>query len=483
MTDSSTVPSPTAQLSTAKQALLAERLRRRAGAVRRPTIPARPFGAAPPLSYAQERLWFLEQFAPGTAGYTIPLALRLRGPLDVAALGPAPGRCGGAARRPAHALPVDRRRPAARDRRRPGPRCRCAVADAAGDEAARAVIDESWRRPFDLAAGPLVRPLLVRLAADDHVLAIALHHIVGDGWSTDVLIREHARAATAGRAAAALPVPATATTRPGSGTGAAATAADLDHWRRPAGRAGAAGSADRPAPPARADLRRRRARLRAGRRRSLDGLLELAPRRGATLVHGAARRLRRRAGPLWRNRTTSRRVAGGRPFRAGAGAAGRLFREHADAAGRPVRRPDPSRSCWPGCGTSRWTPTPTRSCRSSSWSPSSTCRATCRGRRCSAHPRDAELCLRRTEPAARPGRGGLRARFLGHPVRPGVVRRRERGRHVRLVHLQCRPVRAGHDRPAGRAPGRPAPAGRRPARPPAVGAGPAHRTRARSRPG
>ena len=72
------------QLSAAKQALLAQRLRGR-GAVA--TIRARAGGVAPPLSFAQERLWFMEQLVPGSAAHTIPVALRLRGALDAGALG------------------------------------------------------------------------------------------------------------------------------------------------------------------------------------------------------------------------------------------------------------------------------------------------------------------------------------------------------------------------------------------------------------
>src|ERR1700733_15533512 len=79
MTDVSTAR----QLSATKQALPAPRLRGRgAGA----TIRARPAGVAPPLSFAQERLWFMEQLVPGSAAHTIPVALRLRGAPDAGAL-------------------------------------------------------------------------------------------------------------------------------------------------------------------------------------------------------------------------------------------------------------------------------------------------------------------------------------------------------------------------------------------------------------
>ncbi|OPG12804.1 condensation domain-containing protein [Microbispora sp. GKU 823] len=72
-------------LSPAKQALLAQRLK--AGKAARVTVPPRPAGTHPPLSHAQERLWFLEQYAPGTTAYTVAFAVRLDGgEIDGAAL-------------------------------------------------------------------------------------------------------------------------------------------------------------------------------------------------------------------------------------------------------------------------------------------------------------------------------------------------------------------------------------------------------------
>src|SRR5258708_40065031 len=81
------------QLSAAKQALLAQRLRGGRGAVA--TIRARAGGGVPPLSFAQERLWVMAQLVPGSAAHTIPGALRLRGALDAGALGVAPGGVAG----------------------------------------------------------------------------------------------------------------------------------------------------------------------------------------------------------------------------------------------------------------------------------------------------------------------------------------------------------------------------------------------------
>ncbi|TMR91447.1 non-ribosomal peptide synthetase/MFS transporter [Nonomuraea basaltis] len=176
-------------LSATKQALLAQRLRRGAAAVPQRTIPARPGGEPPPLSHAQERLWFLEQFTPGTAQLTIPIRLRLRGPLDAGALAAAldavvaghdalrmrfPGTEDG---RPRVVLAHDATLP-------------LTVRDAPGEAAAKALVEQFLAVPFDLAAGPVARALLLRLGDEDHVLVVAVHHIAADGWSADVLMRE-----------------------------------------------------------------------------------------------------------------------------------------------------------------------------------------------------------------------------------------------------------------------------------------------------
>ncbi|MDA0634033.1 amino acid adenylation domain-containing protein [Nonomuraea sp. MCN248] len=131
----------------------------------------------------------MEQFAPGTAAYTIPFVVRLRGDLDPARL-----------RRALEAVVARHeilrtRFPADADGR---PRV---VVDDAGqvelrgvsapdEAAARELLSAELARPFDLAAGPPVRALLVRLAGDDHVLLVALHHIAGDGWSLEILAGE-----------------------------------------------------------------------------------------------------------------------------------------------------------------------------------------------------------------------------------------------------------------------------------------------------
>ncbi|MGW5054170.1 non-ribosomal peptide synthetase/MFS transporter [Actinokineospora sp. NPDC004072] len=174
--------------SAAAAALLAKRLRKRAAAPRA-VIERRPEGVAPPLSFAQERVWFMDQIAPGEAAYHIAVPLRVRGPLDEAAL------------RTALAALTDRhealrtRFPADADGR---PMAVVAEhvdvplrhASAADEAAAQAIVDQAVLEPFDLAAGPLLRALLIQLSEVDHILLLTQHHIVGDGWSVDVLLRD-----------------------------------------------------------------------------------------------------------------------------------------------------------------------------------------------------------------------------------------------------------------------------------------------------
>ncbi|MEA2691000.1 MAG: hypothetical protein QOJ16_387, partial [Acidobacteriota bacterium] len=194
-----------AQLSPAQRQLLLERLGRRRpeappvaarstppAIARIPTQPrdGRPF----PLSFAQQRLWFLDQLEPGKSLYNMPLFLRLRGSLALPSLGRAFAE-------------IERRHEVLRttfavvDEQAvqvvgpPGPLA-LPLADLAGlpvtaevAEAARLSADEA-ERPFDLSRGPLCRVLLLHLGERDYTLLLTLHHVVCDGWSLGVLVRE-----------------------------------------------------------------------------------------------------------------------------------------------------------------------------------------------------------------------------------------------------------------------------------------------------
>ena len=159
-------------------------------------IPRRPAGLGDlPLSYGQEQLWFLDRFAPGLSAYNIPLLLRMSGPLDAAAAGRAAG--GLVAR---HEV-LRTRLVAGRDGRPvqvidPPKSLSLEPVDLSGFEPGRrqAVLREFIHgrslRPFSLAEGPLLRTWLLRLADDDHILLVVVHHAVIDGWSAGVFVRE-----------------------------------------------------------------------------------------------------------------------------------------------------------------------------------------------------------------------------------------------------------------------------------------------------
>jgi amino acid adenylation domain-containing protein/non-ribosomal peptide synthase protein (TIGR01720 family) len=188
-------------------------LRREGLPVAAPVVPVDRDGPLP-LSFAQERLWFLDRLQPGSAFYNTAPALRLAGPLDAAALERAFAEV---VRRHESlrttfaehdGVPVQAIAPFAgwtlpvEDLfALPAAEREAAALRRAADEAAR---------PFDLAAGPLFRAVLLRLAADDHVLLLCMHHVVTDGWSLGVLVREASvlyGAFREGRAPALPPLP------------------------------------------------------------------------------------------------------------------------------------------------------------------------------------------------------------------------------------------------------------------------------------
>ncbi|WP_219501729.1 non-ribosomal peptide synthetase/MFS transporter [Nonomuraea ceibae] len=172
-------------LSPAKQAVLSGLLRRRAAAS---SVPRRPEGRTPPLSHAQERLWFMEQYAPGTAAYTVPLGTRLSGDLDAEALARALREV--AARHESlrtRFVTDGEGRPAVVIEDEPAVEFTVAESDEAG---AAELCAAQLARPFDLASGPLLRALLVRLGPEEHVLLLTAHHAVIDGWSYDLVLSE-----------------------------------------------------------------------------------------------------------------------------------------------------------------------------------------------------------------------------------------------------------------------------------------------------
>ncbi|WP_412538160.1 amino acid adenylation domain-containing protein [Longispora sp. K20-0274] len=172
-----------------KRAAMEARLRRRAAPTEN-TIARRPEGTAPPLSYAQERVWFMEQFAPGTAAYGSPLLVRFGPDADPDALAAALTQV-----RARHES-LRMRFPATEDGRptvvvdepadMPLP-----VHDVADVATAEAEMARAANRPFDLATGPLMRAELWRVAGGErYLLLVDLHHIVTDGWSNDTVLAD-----------------------------------------------------------------------------------------------------------------------------------------------------------------------------------------------------------------------------------------------------------------------------------------------------
>lgn len=150
--------------------------------------------AAPPLSFAQRALWLLDQLHPDSSAYNVPVAVRLDGPLDVAALTRALQQVvarHGALRTTIAAPAAQPHQRIAADLDLP-----LRTSDLSGlptsdaKRHARDLIDDWAQEPFDLAAEPLIRARLVKLAADRHVLLIVMHHVVCDGPSIHLMFDE-----------------------------------------------------------------------------------------------------------------------------------------------------------------------------------------------------------------------------------------------------------------------------------------------------
>jgi amino acid adenylation domain-containing protein len=178
-------------------ALLAGRIetlrRETCGLLAPPIVPVAREGEIP-LSFAQQRLWFLDQWQPGNAFYNVSNAVRFTGLLDVAALEQsfqhviarhevlrttfaAPEGRPVQVIAPALSLKlplIDLRR----------------LSEVAGQVLVRRLATQEAQHSFDLTYGPLIRAILLQLSAQEHVLLLTMHHIVSDGWSTGVLIRE-----------------------------------------------------------------------------------------------------------------------------------------------------------------------------------------------------------------------------------------------------------------------------------------------------
>lgn len=176
----------------ARRRLLEQRLRKaQAGQTDVPRVAPRPADVGVPLSSIQRRLWFLEQWQPGTAAYNIPVALALHGDVDTASLEQAlrqlaqrhevlrtvyRDECG----EPVALMHADCDVPLQVIDCLPGASLDDMVTEATKEAA----------RPFELAHEFPLRAMLWRSAASESLLLITLHHIAADGWSVGVLLRE-----------------------------------------------------------------------------------------------------------------------------------------------------------------------------------------------------------------------------------------------------------------------------------------------------
>ncbi|WP_397490645.1 amino acid adenylation domain-containing protein [Rhizobium ruizarguesonis] len=169
------------------------RARSRGSNLKATLIPKISRDGALPLSYSQQRLWFLSQLDEDSTNYNIPLGWRLQGRLERVAWRRSLDRLfarhealrctfvAGEDDPQVQILSGDRGLPVVEHDLRDRPDAQAALLDLCHEEA---------RTPFDLARGPLIRGRLIRLADEEHVFLLTQHHIVSDGWSMGVLARE-----------------------------------------------------------------------------------------------------------------------------------------------------------------------------------------------------------------------------------------------------------------------------------------------------
>jgi len=189
------LPERITNLSPEKRDLLQRLLQKKGmGASPASSIPRRGHAAAPPLSFAQQRLWVLHQLDPANASYNMPEAVRLSGPLQPRTLELSLNE-------------VIRRHEVLRTTFRttedgpvqviaPELALELPALDLSGlpeaerEAETRRLIAEEAARPFDLAVGPVLRAALLRLSPQEHVLLFTTHHIASDVWSMGVLVKE-----------------------------------------------------------------------------------------------------------------------------------------------------------------------------------------------------------------------------------------------------------------------------------------------------
>src|SRR5436305_1280740 len=188
-------PKPVTSLSPQKRKLLSLLLKdEQVNIAPRQVIPRRSDASPPPLSFAQEQLWFLEQLLPGNVYYNVPIVIRLSGQLNVSALALSLHELVRRHEilrttfvvmedRPAQVIAANLilSLPMIDLQEMPELERGLAVERLAAQEA---------EKPFDLKQSPLLRATLLRPGKREHVLLLTIHHIVCDGWSLDVCHQE-----------------------------------------------------------------------------------------------------------------------------------------------------------------------------------------------------------------------------------------------------------------------------------------------------
>jgi amino acid adenylation domain-containing protein/non-ribosomal peptide synthase protein (TIGR01720 family) len=167
-----------------------------------------------PLSFAQQRLWFLDQLEPGSSTYNIAGGIRLIGRLDADVLERSLGECTRRHEALRTSFPAVDGRPCQvisqpRPAVLPGVDLRALSVEVRGQELEAIAMDVT-RRPFSLAGGSLLRAVLVRVEEEEYLLLFAMHHIISDGWSMGILMKELtilSEALIAGRPSPLSPLP------------------------------------------------------------------------------------------------------------------------------------------------------------------------------------------------------------------------------------------------------------------------------------
>ncbi|MBA2470722.1 MAG: amino acid adenylation domain-containing protein, partial [Pseudonocardiales bacterium] len=192
-------------LSAGQRALLDRRLAKaRISTSGVEVIPRLPHTVTPPMSFAQQRLWFLHQYDPEDPSYNIPVAFWLHGDVDLPALSAALGDLAATHDVLHTCYPSENGEPQPVRSPEMSPPLR--QVDVASDIDLEALVAEDVRHPFDLAAELPIRATVYRRTAGQFLFLLELHHIAADGWSLSVLLDELGKRYDARRAGSAPPV-------------------------------------------------------------------------------------------------------------------------------------------------------------------------------------------------------------------------------------------------------------------------------------